>query len=524
MAKPEPFTEPGANPLKLYLRGERIAVKGIEEDLRDASADAQRRINKLETRHGIGSVVRRGQLAVIRRELRNVSNELFRGVNRRIRSAGNAVADAAAEAERVLQGILFRSVGKQDSEALVHAQRSYARRTVATYLARGENGIGLSQRVYRTRQLADGFVDRAVNRVILQGGSWQDIAKSVKPMVDPNTPGGVSYAAKRLARTELNNAFHTTQKAGAEVNPFVLGVRWHLSLSHTHKDICDALATGHSKGKPSGVYLPGELPPKAHPQCLCFTSNEMMDEEDFLDLVSDPDYLDGLVDEYGKADALPKAVGAENVAPPRQPSTQPAKKAKLVVVPKEGQQALDAAPLSTLSKTLTDAHRNYLLQYKGVAYTPTNTYLRVGAGSFYKPTIQKLDSLLNRSKLKSDVVVYRGVKNVRSVFGDRVDENLAGLEWLEDAYLSTSVDRKVAHDFAGEEGIVMRVLVRKGAPMMKLSDMGGGANTNKEGEMLGGRGWKLRVLKDNGRSSSGPRVIEVEVFNHGRNGVNPWDR
>jgi hypothetical protein len=301
MAKPKPFTGPGANPLTLYLRGERIAEAGIIDDLRDATADAGRRINKLESKHGIGAVVRRAQLAMIRRELRSVTNELWKNVNKRIRSAGNAVADAASEAEAVLERILFRAVGVRDSEALFASQRAYARRTVATYLSRGQNGIGLSQRVYRTSQLANGFVDRAVNRVILQGGSWQDIAKEVKPMIDPNTKGGVSYAAKRLGRTELNNAFHTTQQASAEINPFVVALRWNLSMSHAKEDRCDLLAVGHSKGKTKGLYLPGDLPSKPHPQCLCYTTNEMMDEDAFLDLVSNPDYLDGLIDEYGQA-------------------------------------------------------------------------------------------------------------------------------------------------------------------------------------------------------------------------------
>lgn len=301
MGKPKPFTGPGANPLTLYLRGERIAEVGIAEDLRDAMADVQRRINKLESKNGIGSVVRRAQLAIIRRELRGVSNELWRNVGKRIRAAGNAVADAAAEAEATLERILFRATGRRESEALLAAQRAYARRTVATYLARGQNGIGLSGRVYRTRQLADGFVDRAVNRVILQGGSWQEVAQAVRPMIDPSTPGGVSYAAKRLGRTELNNAFHTTQQASAEVNPFVVALRWNLSMSHKRADRCDELAAGHSSGKTSGVYLPSDLPRKPHPQCLCYTTNEMMDEDEFLDLISNPDYLDGVIDEYGQA-------------------------------------------------------------------------------------------------------------------------------------------------------------------------------------------------------------------------------
>lgn len=294
------MTNPGPSPLQLYLRGEAFAMNNILNDLRDASADAQRRINKLETKFGIGSVVRRAQLSLIRRELRAVTNGFWRDANRRIRSAGNAVADAASSAERVLQEVLFQGAGKRTPEELIETQRAYARRTVATYLARGQNGISLSQRVYRTRQLSNGWVDRAINRVILQGGSWQEMAQRVKPMIDPNTPGGVSYAAKRLARTELNNAFHTTQQATAEVNPFVLALRWHLSASHVTPDHCDELAEGHSEGQKPGLYVPSELPLKPHPQCLCFTTNEMMEEDDFLDLVSNPDYLDGLIDEYGQ--------------------------------------------------------------------------------------------------------------------------------------------------------------------------------------------------------------------------------
>lgn len=301
MARPEPFIGPGPDPLKLYLRGERIAELGIIDALRDAMADAQRRINKLETKHGIGSVVRRAQLFIIRRELHGVQRELFKAVGKSIRRASPTVADAASEAERVLQQLLFQAVGKQVPGRLADEQRAYARRTVATYLARGNNGISLSERVYRTNSLSNGFVDRAVNRVILQGGSWQEIAKNVTPLINPDTPGGVSYAAKRLGRTELNNAFHTTQKASAEINPFVEGLRWHLSMSHAKEDKCDMLATGHSRGRKSGVYVPSELPSKPHPQCLCFTTNEMMDEDDFLQLVANESFVDDLTAEYSDA-------------------------------------------------------------------------------------------------------------------------------------------------------------------------------------------------------------------------------
>jgi len=526
-----PFLGPGANPLRLYLRGERIAEVGIVDALRDAAADAQRRINKLETKAGIGSIVRRAQLALIRRELRAVQNDIWKEVGKSVRAAAPAVGDAAAEAEHVLQALLFQASGVREPEGLVASQKAYARRTVATFLARGENGIGLSERVYRTKQLAAGYVDRAVNRVILQGGSWQEVAKAVTPMINPDTPGGVSYAAKRLGRTELNNAFHTTQQASAEINPFVHALRWNLSGSHRHLDRCDELAREHSKDLGSGLYVPSELPRKPHPQCLCFTTNEMVDEEEFLSMVLEEDsFLDDLEKEYRAPEAQRQAAGG-NVVPlrPRPPAAPPTPKAKPAPKPKTGAAALKAAPRSITDDSLGEELRTELRLYKGVGYSNTNNYLRFGSGGFLRETVENLDKAMNQSRLRSDVQVWRGIKNPRALLGDRIDGDLTGMEWIEEAPLSTSADRRVAEgkEFS-KDGIIMNITVRKGAPMVKLSEMATGDQKPGQGgrfeaELLGGRGWKMRATKDY-VDDSGKRVVEIEVIDHGQNGTNPWDR
>ncbi|MGH3433182.1 MAG: hypothetical protein ACRDQB_10130 [Thermocrispum sp.] len=286
MTNPEPYLGPGLSPLQLYLRGERAAVADIVRALEDAAADAQRRINRLETKAGIGSVVRRSQLRMIKRELQVVQNELWRSVGKAVRNNSPHIAEAAALAEKQIQDVLFRAAGVSPSSALSAAQRHYAQATVQTFLARGENGIGLSERVYRSKALSQGWVDRQVNRIVLQGGSWQDIAKTVRPMIRPDTRGGVSYAAKRLGRTELNNAFHTTNIKLGEESPYVTGMKWNLSGSHPKVDICDHLATTGSQGKPAGVYTTADTPSKPHPQCLCFLTEEVVDEETFLRMVT----------------------------------------------------------------------------------------------------------------------------------------------------------------------------------------------------------------------------------------------
>lgn len=282
------YNGPGLSPLQLYLRTEDAVVRLIVGDLRDAASDAARRITALEGKSGIGAVVRRSQLAIVRRELLATQRALWIAVGHRIRNEGKDVAAAAVVAEQQIEAVLFRALGHTVPDDLLASQKALARRTVTNYFARQDNGISLSQQVYKTSQLANGFVDRAVNRVILQGGSWRDLANTVRPMISPDTPGGVSFAARRLARTELNNAFHTAQRTVSDANPYADGMEWNLSSTHPKPDACDALAKGHSPGRPTGVYNDGEVPDKPHPQCKCFVATVPVSEAEFLRLVLNP--------------------------------------------------------------------------------------------------------------------------------------------------------------------------------------------------------------------------------------------
>jgi len=148
---------------------------------------------------------------------------------------------------------------------------------------------------------------------------------------------------------------------------------------------------------------------------------------------------------------------------------------------KTGEAALAAAPLDINDAKLQvngligiDSERDQVQQYKGVAYSNTNGYLRNGSGSFLREAVEKIDSAIGKSKLTSDVIVYRGIKNPRAIMGDLIDGDLTGLEWIDDAYLSTSADPRIAQDFAEhtdspDGGLVMNIKVGKGAPMLKLS-------------------------------------------------------
>jgi len=87
----------------------------------------------------------------------------------------------------------------------------------------------------------------------------------------------------RLARTEINNAFHAMSAMDIEAKPWVDASQWHLSRSHPKADGCDKLAKDDSANMGPGVYPKGKTPSKPHPQCLCYITPKVQKDDDFLD-------------------------------------------------------------------------------------------------------------------------------------------------------------------------------------------------------------------------------------------------
>lgn len=139
------------------------------------------------------------------------------------------------------------------------------------------NGYRLSDRVWRDAIDVRSRVDRLLDYHIAQGTAAVDIADELERFLTPGarvmrtrTPYGTegSYAARRLARTEISAAAGRATVNASIANPFVSGVRWRLSASHGKPDICDDYATGGPNG--DGVYPPEQVPPyPAHPHDLC---------------------------------------------------------------------------------------------------------------------------------------------------------------------------------------------------------------------------------------------------------------
>lgn len=185
-----------------------------------------------------------------------------------------------------------------------------------------------------------------------------------------------------------------------------------------------------------------------------------------------------------------------------------------------GDEARAAAPLSLLrpsevrgrGSALRPDEAAELASYKGAGFSTINPWLRDHEDDprpDLEARVSEIDSALARSPLGADIVVYRGIVDPALVFGDAAGVNLAGAQWRELAYVSTSTAEGPARLFAllGADGeaAVMRILVPEGVGAVELS------NGDYESELLLERGLRMRVVADSGPGTR-PRVLDVEVL------------
>lgn len=177
---------------------------------------------------------------------------------------------------------------------------------------RYNDGFKLSDRIWRIQEYAQkGILDITIQGV-MSGISAVELAKQLEGFLLKRGPawttgikrsvtgrGTVAYNALRLARTEINQAYHWAQKEMAKENPMLIGQKWNLSNTHPtdwppsaaymgYPEICDYYAKHDHHGLGEGVFPPGEAPPD-HPNGLCYLTDVWKPVEEILDLLGDPD-------------------------------------------------------------------------------------------------------------------------------------------------------------------------------------------------------------------------------------------
>lgn len=280
------------NWLVRYLSVQKIFDGHVTSALIEAMNSAEKATMALEAKTGVGAAVRRTQLLRARAAISDVLASLYGRIGEIVRSGQKEAASAALLAEldsakRILE-VIEKDAAKR--KILERSLDQSARRNVQTMMTRilGTQKP-LSKRLYQSRALSNGQISKVINNHLARGSSAAELAKDVKEFFNPGVPGGASSRARTLARTEINNAFHAQSIADMQDRPWVNNVKWNLSKSHPAKqpyDKCDEYAR-------IGLFPPEHIPPKPHPNCLCFVVPDLPDINSVIN-----DYLAGKYDSW----------------------------------------------------------------------------------------------------------------------------------------------------------------------------------------------------------------------------------
>jgi hypothetical protein len=264
------------------LRLLRDAKKRVDEILKDLEGSSK-------------NGVLRSQLMHTRALLLAEQSSLFERLGDKVAALRAQSASRAARLSAAADDALLRAVGKgAQSQFLYQSALQVSQRAIDAALARMRlSQLPLSKRIYNTGVWMNGRLGRLINETLATGLDARAFAKRARDWFSPNTPGGVRYAAMRLARTEINNAFHAISAEKYANTPWTTSVDWNLSKSHPKPDICNTLAQ-------MSPFAKEKVPARPHPQCMCYITANYLEEDDFIDAFLKGDYDDYLDAELTK--------------------------------------------------------------------------------------------------------------------------------------------------------------------------------------------------------------------------------
>lgn len=297
------MTNPQANPedvknnwLVRYIGVQKVYDQKVMKALQEAAVDAAAAAEKYDGKTNISSKVANQQLRMVRNEIRKVIKDLFKGLVPIIESGQKDAAEAAAKAaikhDQDLMELLFPNPKerKQFEASFKEAARQNIKAMINRVLS---PQWPLSERIWKSGSLASGQIDRKINSAIARGSSAKQLAAIVKSDIQFGAPGGTSYCAMRLARTEINNAFHAQSIGNAQESPWVSEMEWHLSLSHEEQNcFCEYYAEEQ-------FFEIGDVPPKPHPQCMCYVTPVSIGYNNFAEQLEAGDFDKYFEEKYG---------------------------------------------------------------------------------------------------------------------------------------------------------------------------------------------------------------------------------
>lgn len=195
----------------------------------------------------------------------------------------------------------YAAMKKQDTkQPIKDIYNARNREGLKAFQSRAENGLNLSERVWKYTEQFQQEIELALSGGILTGKSAAEIARSVKSQLkEPDklfrrvrdefgvlhlsknakayNPGQGVYRssfknALRLTRNETNDAYRSADHYRWQNDASVIGFEVKLSNRHLVKDMCDDLKGKYPKSFKFRMW---------HTNCLCFVVPILVNDEDY---------------------------------------------------------------------------------------------------------------------------------------------------------------------------------------------------------------------------------------------------
>ena len=249
-------------------------TKSLRESLRRLPAGSDTPIDRA------GARAMRDQVRGILAELENAT------VNETRRAVRLTVDDIVNMHARVNARILARH--DIATAKVLDRYKQLNVRALAAIASRSRGSSALRTLVHRHMTDAGPDLDRLLQRAVAQGVSSRALARDVEQLLRGEFPSlraydmrvselsglrTVSYDARRIALSEVNNAQREANAVAMRASPIVAATKWQLSGNHGDPDECDELATADEHGFGPGFYPPAEWPDAPHPHCGCYAGD-----------------------------------------------------------------------------------------------------------------------------------------------------------------------------------------------------------------------------------------------------------
>jgi hypothetical protein len=229
-----------------------------------------------------------GQIYLRNKSLRNFVDGILKEMRQDIRvKIADGMAGTWDLSNRMNNGIVkITTFGLTVPASMMYSMTQLNLTALRNFIQRTEEGMSLSKRLWNLSNTYKYELENYIASGITTGKDAvalsRDLTKFLKGGVSTVYENGVvtraigkdvSYQALRLARTEVNMAYHMSNYNRRNQLDFVTGVEVYLSGSHMVEDICDSMAGDYPKGF---VFLGW------HPNCICGSRSILLNEKEFV--------------------------------------------------------------------------------------------------------------------------------------------------------------------------------------------------------------------------------------------------